>query len=57
MKYILARLREPSTIRGLIWVLTAFGLVSLSQDQQNAITALGMALAGGVGLLPDGGKR
>ncbi len=57
MKYILARLREPSTIRGIIWVLTAFGLVSLSQDQQNAITALGMALAGGVGLLPDGGKR
>lgn len=48
---------EPSTIRGIIWVLTSFGIISLSQDQTDAVAALGMALAGGFGLLPDGGKK
>lgn len=41
-------IREPSTWRGLIWILTASGLV-ISPEQQNAIIAAGMALAGMVG--------
>mgnify|MGYP001766454579 CR=1 FL=1 len=32
MNWILARLREPSSWRGIAWLLTAFGL-SLSPDQ------------------------
>lgn len=46
-------IRETSTWRGLIWLLTAVG-VSLSPDQQTAITTGGMALAGLIGtFLPD----
>ncbi|TCT21200.1 hypothetical protein [Thiobaca trueperi] len=40
--------REPSTWRGLIWLLTAAGVV-LTPDQQAAVIAGGMALAGLVG--------
>lgn len=51
--YIANRLKEPSTWRGLILVVTAFGM-SLSQEQSYAIASLGMALAGGVGVVsPD----
>ncbi|MGB4336845.1 MAG: hypothetical protein WBJ41_18595 [Chromatiaceae bacterium] len=39
---------EPSTWRGLIWMATAAGL-AVSPDQQAAIVAAGMALAGIVG--------
>lgn len=52
-KYTLARLQEPSTWRGIIWVLSAFGVYHFTQDQAGAITALGMALAGAGGLVPD----
>lgn len=46
-------IRETSTWRGLIWLLTAVG-VSLSPDQQTAIATGGMALAGLIGtFLPD----
>jgi hypothetical protein len=45
--------REPSTWRGLVWLLTAAG-VALSPDQQAAIVTGGMALAGLLGaFLPD----
>ena len=47
------RLSEASTWRAIIWCLSAFGIYTFSSDQQGAITALGMALAGGVGLMPD----
>jgi hypothetical protein len=48
--YFLARLKEPSTWRSAIWVCTSFGLYAFTNDQTSAITALGMALAGGVGM-------
>lgn len=52
--FLLARLREPSTWRGAIWVLSAFGVYAFTDDQAAAISALGMALAGGVGMVsPD----
>jgi hypothetical protein len=46
--YFLARLKEPSTWRGLIMVATAYGM-RLSPEQAYAIASLGMALAGGIG--------
>lgn len=50
--FFLERLKEPSTWRGAIWLITSFGL-TLAPDQKEAIIALGMALAGGAGALPD----
>jgi hypothetical protein len=51
--FLLERLKEPSTIRGLIWLVSAFGIYNFTSNQENAIVALGMALAGAGGLLPD----
>ncbi len=54
MSYLKNRLREPSTWRGIIWCLSAFGIWHLSDDQARAFTSLGMALAGGIGIIaPD----
>jgi hypothetical protein len=50
MNWMLARLREPSTWRGLIWLLTALG-VSLRPEVWEQIIALGMAVAGLIGVL------
>ena len=50
MNWILARLREPSTWRGVAWLLTALG-VSLSPDAWAHITTAGMAVAGLIGVL------
>lgn len=49
MKWILARLREPSSWRGIVWLLTVFGL-ALKPDQAEAIVTAGMALAGLLGV-------
>jgi hypothetical protein len=43
--YILTRLREPSTWRGIFMVLTSFGIY-LQPDQTAAITAFGLSLVG-----------
>lgn len=52
--FALARLQEPSTWRSAIWVLTSFGLIAFKGEQAEAIIALGMCLAGGVGVVtPD----
>ncbi len=50
MNWLTARLREPSTWRGLIWLLTAFG-VTLRPEVWEQITAVGMATAGLIGVL------
>lgn len=53
MTYVLERLKEPSTWRGLVLLLTVAGL-KLSPDQANAIMALGLAVVGAIGVfLPD----
>ncbi len=41
-------LSEPSTYRGLVWLLTAAGL-ALSPEQQTAIVGAGAALTGLIG--------
>ncbi len=51
--FILGRLKEPSTWRGLVLVATAFGM-DLNPDQAYAIASLGIAIAGGMGVVsPD----
>lgn len=53
MNWLLKRLREPSTWRGLVWLATVAGL-SLRPEQAEAIVTAGMALAGLLGVfLPD----
>lgn len=49
MNWLVRRLREPSTWRGLVWLATVAGL-SLRPDQAEAIVAAGMALAGLLGV-------
>ena len=50
MSWILDRLKEPTTWRGLVWVATACG-VTLNPEIWQQITAVGMALAGLLGVL------
>lgn len=45
MKYIIDRLKEPSTWRGVFALLTALGL-KLHPEMQEAILATGLALIG-----------
>ena len=52
-EYMKARLKEPSTWRGMILLCTAFG-VPIAPQMAEAIVAVGLALAGGVGVVaPD----
>lgn len=48
MKYILDRLKEPSSWRGLVMIATAFG-VTLNPDLVSSIIAVGTGLAGVIG--------
>ena len=51
--YILNRLAEPSTWRGVFALLTAAG-ISVAPEQQTAIVTLGLAAIGFVGtFFPD----
>lgn len=51
--YIIERLSEMSTWRGILALLTAAG-IALSPEQASAITALGLAAIGAVGaFFPD----
>lgn len=53
MKYVVNRLKEPSTWRGFFVLLAAFG-VSVSPDLQDSLVAVGLAVAGLIGVLtPD----
>jgi hypothetical protein len=53
-RFLMARLREASTLRGAVLLISATG-VYLSPDQQEAIVALGLAIAGAIGVFfPDG---
>ena len=47
-EYMMARLKEPSTYRGLVFCLTAFG-VALSPEQTKAILMIGLFIAGLLG--------
>ena len=51
--YLLARLKEPSTWRGVIYMLTALG-VPMAPALADAIIAVGLALAGLIGVVTPG---
>ena len=56
MSYLLARLKEASTWRGIALLLTAFG-VQIAPEVQEAVISVGIAVAGAVGVLfPDSTK-
>jgi hypothetical protein len=48
-KAVLESLKQPSSWRGLIWILSALG-VALSPEMSNGIMAVGAAVAGVVGV-------
>ncbi len=50
MNWLIARLKEASTWRGIVWMLTACG-VTLRPEVWEQITAVGMAAAGLLGVL------
>jgi hypothetical protein len=53
MAYLIERMKEPSTWRGLILLATGLG-ANWSPDSQGVIVSAGVALAGVLGaLLPD----
>ena len=57
INYLLDRLREASTWRGVLALLTAVG-VTLEPDQIEAIVAAGLAAIGVIGVfLPDGKNK
>ncbi|MDQ3562850.1 MAG: hypothetical protein M3436_01495 [Pseudomonadota bacterium] len=49
-RYLRARLKEPSSWRGLVLLLTSLG-VGISPEQADAIVAAGLAVAGAIGAL------
>lgn len=49
ISFFIQRLNEPSTWRGLIWLVTALGL-ALSPEQKESIVTTGMAVAGLIGV-------
>ena len=57
MAYILNRLKEASTWRGIILVATAAG-ANWSPESQETIITVGVGLAGVIGaLIPDSWKK
>lgn len=50
MKYLLERLGEASTWRGIVMLLTALG-VSIKPELQEGIVSTGLAIAGLVGVV------
>lgn len=55
LDYIINKLEEPSTWRGLVWIITAFGVV-LSPEQTEAIVTFGMTLAGLIAVFIEKGN-
>lgn len=52
-EYLIARLKEASTWRGLILIGTSLG-ISLTPEQMEAVVVAGLALAGAAGaFFPD----
>lgn len=54
--WMIAQLKQPSTWRGLVWILTVFGVL-LTPEQTEAIVLAGMALAGLLGVFLNDAPR
>ncbi len=48
--WLIDRFKEPSTYRGLVWLLAAFG-INVAPELWMQITTIGMGLAGGIGIV------
>ena len=55
-QFILNRLGESSTWRGIFLIASAFGLYSFTEDQEHAIESLAIALFGAWHFTPDNFK-
>ena len=53
MQYIIERLKEPSTWRGIFMLLTALGL-NIAPELQDSILQAGVALVGLAGVVTKG---
>lgn len=53
MNYLIERLKEPSTYRGIVLIITAFG-AKISPEQTEAIVSTGLLIAGFIGALTKG---
>ena len=53
--YIIEKLKEPSTWRGIVWLATAFGF-AFDPEQKEAIAAFGMTLAGLISVFVEKGN-
>jgi hypothetical protein len=53
--YIIEKLKEPSTWRGIVWLATAFGF-AFEPEQKEAIAAFGMTLAGLISVFIEKGN-
>jgi len=53
--YLHTLLKQPSTWRGVIWILTALG-IALTPEQSEAVITLGMAFAGAIGTFVSDNK-
>jgi hypothetical protein len=52
-QYIIDRLAEPATWRGIVAILTASG-VGIAPEAQNGIITIGLAVAGLIGVVAKG---
>lgn len=53
LRFLAARLKEGSTVRGVLLLATACGLY-IDPEKQEAIVMIGLALAGAIGVIyPD----
>lgn len=48
--WLIDRFKEPSTYRGLVWLLAAFG-INVAPELWMQITTIGMGLAGCIGIV------
>lgn len=49
-QYVIERLKEPSTWRGFVYILAAFG-IPIAPELAKEITAAGMGIAGIIAIL------
>ncbi len=55
MQFVVARMREPSTWRGLALFLSSLG-IAISPEQWEVIAAFGMGLSGLIGMTTKDAK-
>jgi hypothetical protein len=56
VQFLTARLAEPSTWRGIAWVLTSIGIM-LTPDQVAALTVAGAGVSGVIGIFTTEAKQ